>query len=160
MRALRNMTNVEALADFDQLVNTVRALYAPLERKQQRYGFSFEALVSSYRLGVAASTTDAAYRLLFEDFLAVLKDAHVSLSEGIADSALQPISLPFLAMPVEDTYVIASVYPDDSVPAVRSAWGRSYCGSPTSRLRMPCMRCSCTRACRMSLPPGTSPRAR
>ncbi|HKU41464.1 MAG TPA: hypothetical protein VJR89_25080, partial [Polyangiales bacterium] len=47
--ALRELTQSEALADFDQIVSALRGLYGALPRKQARYGVVFEDVVDEFR---------------------------------------------------------------------------------------------------------------
>jgi hypothetical protein len=110
---LRSITNTEALSDFEQLVGEVRANYGALERKESRYGFSFDALVSDYRSRVAAAATEPEYRGLFAEFLAQLRDAHVALVPSIDADESSRFRLPVLVMPIEDKFVV--YYVDDDI---------------------------------------------
>ncbi len=106
---VRSVTNVEALSDFDQIASSFRGLYGAMDRKQARYGFDFETIVKEYRDRVAASTTEADYQGIFQEFIARFEDAHVSLYGKIDSDDAHSLSLPFEVMPVEDTYVIYQV---------------------------------------------------
>jgi hypothetical protein len=107
--AIRPMTNAEALADFDQLTGSFRSLYGAMERKEERYGFTFDALVSEYRARVAASRTEPQYQAIFQEFIARFEDAHVSLSAPLLSDDAHAFRLPLGIMPVEDTFVVYNV---------------------------------------------------
>lgn len=106
---VRSLTRQEALDDFDQLVASFRGLYAPLERKEARYGFSFEELVTEYRARIVLSTTDPERIGIVQEFVAHFKDAHVWFDVPLASDDAQAHALPFSVMPVENTYVVTVV---------------------------------------------------
>jgi hypothetical protein len=106
---VRSITRAEALEDFDQIAASFRGLYGALERKEQRYGFRFEEMVTAYRSRVVAATTEAEWRGIFQEFLALFKDPHVSLSGGLPADDLHSFRLPFATMPVGDTFVVYTV---------------------------------------------------
>jgi hypothetical protein len=106
---VRSITKAEALEDFEQIAASFRGLYGALERKEQRYQFDFERKVEEFRARVAAGTNEAEWRGLFQEFISLFKDPHVSLSAGLPSDALHSFRLPFSAMPVGDTFVVYTV---------------------------------------------------
>src|SRR5262249_19970662 len=112
---LRSLTTEEALADFDQLASSFRSVYGALERKQVRYGFDFNALVSEYRARVQQASSDPEYQGIFVEFVSRFKDAHISLSPQMIGSAplisddSHVFRLPISVMPVENTFVVYDV---------------------------------------------------
>ena len=109
--ALRPMTNAEALEDFNEIASAFHSLYGAMERKQARYHFDFETMVKEYQTRIAAATTEAQYRGLFQEFVSRFEDPHVSLSSGVINDASRAFRLPFSVMPVEDTFVVYAVDP-------------------------------------------------
>jgi C-terminal processing protease CtpA/Prc len=108
---LRSISTAEALADFDQISASFRSLYGALARKEARYGFSFEAIVTEYRSRVERATSEAEVRGLFQEFVSRFNDAHVSLSAELVSDDSHAFRLPFSVMPIEDTYVVYAVDP-------------------------------------------------
>jgi hypothetical protein len=80
-----------------------------MDRKQQRYHFDFEQKVTEFTGRVLGATTEAEYRGLFQEFVSLFKDPHVSLTAGLADDASHAFRLPFSVMPVEQTFVVYGV---------------------------------------------------
>ncbi len=106
---LRGITNGEALADFDQIATSFRGLYGALVRKEARYGFKFESLVTDYRARVKHARTEAEYRGIFQEFVSRFQDAHVSLSMELVNDTSHAFRIPVAVMPVEDTFVVYRV---------------------------------------------------
>jgi Peptidase family S41 len=106
---VRAISNAEALADFDEIATSFRGLYGAMDRKQQKYGFEFDALVSDYRARVKDARTEAEYRGIFQEFISRFQDAHVSLSMELASDKSRAFRLPVSVMPVEDTFVVYGV---------------------------------------------------
>jgi hypothetical protein len=106
---VRSITQTEALEDFDQIAASFRGLYGALERKEQRYGFDFERKVLEFRAKVAAGTSEAEWRGLFQEFISLFKDPHVSLSAGLPSDAMHSFRLPFSTMPAGDSFVVYTV---------------------------------------------------
>jgi Peptidase family S41 len=104
--AVRSVTNNEARADFGQIVDALRGLWGAQERKEQRYGFSFEKLASEYADKVAAADNEAEYTALYLEFLAVLRDAHIYFWPSVQPDEIDYFELPLLVMPIGDTYVV------------------------------------------------------
>jgi hypothetical protein len=134
--ALRSLTNTEARADFDQLVNAFRGLWGAMKRKEARYGFSFDALASEYAAKVAAASSDTEYERLYAEFIAHFKDAHVSLNAAVVPDEIDSFGLPLRVMPIEDTYVVYLVAPELAAhaPIARGDELLSIDGSPTAEL--------------------------
>lgn len=112
-RELRPLTREEALADFDVMADAFRTLYGPMQRKEERYGFSFEEHLHNSREQLAQQASEPDYIRAFALFIARFKDAHVSLSGALAPEERASFSLPFNVMPVEDTFVVYRVMPGD-----------------------------------------------
>lgn len=104
--AVRSISNDEAQADFGQMIDTLRGMWGAQERKERRYGFSFDELATDYASKVAAASDEREYASLFNQFLAELKDAHISLSSPVEADEQDQFALPLAFMPIEDTYVV------------------------------------------------------
>jgi hypothetical protein len=109
--AVRSITKAEALEDFGEIASSFRTLYGAMERKQARYHFDFETMVGEYHDRIAAASTEAEYRGLFQEFISRFEDPHVSLSSGLTDDASHGYKLPLSVMPVEQTFVVYAVDP-------------------------------------------------
>jgi Peptidase family S41 len=107
--ALRSLTKAEALADFDVMAASFRALYGALDRKQQRYGFNFDTLVSDFRGRVERASGEAEYRGLFQEFIARFQDPHLSLESPLSANDTKALVLPFHVVPLENTYAVYAV---------------------------------------------------
>jgi hypothetical protein len=105
------MTNEEALEDFGEIASAFRSLYGAMDRKQARYDFDFEALVTEYQILIELASTEAQYRGLFQEFVSRFEDPHVSLSSGVINDDSHAYKIPFSVMPVEDTFVVYAVDP-------------------------------------------------
>ncbi len=106
---LRGISNAEALADFDQITASFRGLYGAMVRKEKKYGFKYDALVSDYRSRVQRARTEAQYRGIFQEFISRFQDAHVSLSMELVNDNSHAFRIPLGVMPVEDTFVVYRV---------------------------------------------------
>lgn len=105
---LRSISTDEALADFDQIAQSFRALYGCIDRKEQKYGFDFESMVKEYRARLWASESEAEAIGIFQEFISRFHDAHVSLPIELQSDDSHQYRLPFDAMPIEDTFVVYS----------------------------------------------------
>jgi hypothetical protein len=107
--AVRSLTRAEALEDFGQIASAFRGLYGALVRKEARYQFNFESKVEEFRARITLAGSEAEYRALFQEFIALFEDPHVSLSAGLPNDASRSVRLPFSVMPVESTFVVYAV---------------------------------------------------
>ena len=116
--AVRSITPNEALADFDQIAESFRSLYGAKARKEKRYGFKFEEVVTKYRAQVAAGKSEAERIGAMKEFLAVFRDAHISLSFDLISDKAHAFRLPFGVAPVESAYLVYDAGKDPAMAAV------------------------------------------
>jgi hypothetical protein len=76
----RDLTAAERLADFDQLVSTMRSTYGVLEYKKQVMGIDLDQVVAQYRPQIEAAPNDERFYALVNMFSAEFKDGHFGLS--------------------------------------------------------------------------------
>ncbi len=108
---LRELKRQEALDDFSQIASTMRASYGPLERKEQRYGFSFESAVRKTQRELKRGRTDADFVGSMQRFLARFKDGHVSYSVGINSDSSFGYSIPVIVQPFEERLLVTAINP-------------------------------------------------
>jgi hypothetical protein len=108
---LRQVSNDEALADFDQMVGAFRNWYGVIQRKESLYDFHFDDLVSEYRERVAKADVESDYLGVYLQFLSRFHDGHLGLVTHLLPDTSRAFSLPFSVMPIEDTYVVYYVVP-------------------------------------------------
>src|SRR5262245_33847768 len=109
--ALRELTPSEALADFEQIVSTLRGLYGALPRKQARYGVVFEDVVTEFRGRIQHASSEHEYQALFRRFLARFRDAHLYVQQSIAHDVAgeHAYDLPLRVTPIGDRYLVAQL---------------------------------------------------
>ncbi|HEU4407636.1 MAG TPA: S41 family peptidase [Polyangiaceae bacterium] len=107
---IRELTVREALADFDQMVEAIRATYGPLRRKEARYGFTLDAIAEAGREKIRAGTTDADFVRAYQEFLANFRDGHVSLSTPLASDSSRGARVPLIATPFEDKFLVSLTF--------------------------------------------------
>ena len=71
---IRPISETEALSDYDAMISSIRALYGPLEYKQRRFGYDFEAEAQTVRAKFPAAKTDSEKLSLFFELLRKLQD--------------------------------------------------------------------------------------
>jgi hypothetical protein len=76
--SLAAMTAEQRLTDFNQLVNIFERNYGPLRWKQTTIGLDWKKNAEEFRQKALASKSDAEFYRVLAQFLASLKDAHVS----------------------------------------------------------------------------------
>jgi Peptidase family S41/PDZ domain len=109
---LRELKRQEALDDFSQIVSTMRGVYGPLERKEQRYGFSFESAVRKTQREIKRGRTDADYVGAMQRFLARFKDGHVGFFIGINSDSSFGYNIPLVIQPFENRFLVTVVAPE------------------------------------------------
>jgi len=117
--AVRSITPNEALADFDQIAESFRSLYGARKRKEARYAFKFEDVVTQYRAQVAAGKSEAERIGAMKEFLGVFRDAHISLSFDLIADKAHAFRLPFGVAPVESAYLVYDAGSDPAMAAVK-----------------------------------------
>jgi hypothetical protein len=115
---LRELSKEEALADFDTLVESFRANYAPLERKEERYGFTFGEHVQESRLALRHADSGAERERVFASFTARFNDMHVQLGAALPTEQAPDFAVPVRIAPIEDKFVVYAV-DDEQVPLKR-----------------------------------------
>ena len=104
---IRPISETEALSDYDAMISSIRALYGPLEYKQRRFGYDFEAEAQTVRAKFPAAKTDSEKLSLFFELLRKLQDGHVSLQQPIRER----YEIPIIVMPVEGKYLVSRIAP-------------------------------------------------
>lgn len=106
--SIRPLTEAERLTDFDILAQSVRALYGPREFKERRFGYSLESLIQEYRSRVLLAKDDIEAYSIYAEFLARLRDGHVSIRSSLGAYA-GAYYVPVFLTPVEGRVLIAEV---------------------------------------------------
>lgn len=89
--ALRPLTEADALADFDAMVNTIKALYGPYEYKESRFKYNLEAEAQRIRAEIPSATDENSRTAKLYEFLRLLEDGHVSLTSDLRETRFIPI---------------------------------------------------------------------
>lgn len=76
----RPLTREEKIADMYWLYSQFGENYAPLQYKEQRYGFNYEALKAQYLKAAEETRTNEEFYLLAHKFVAGFRDAHTTSS--------------------------------------------------------------------------------
>ncbi|MBI3554755.1 MAG: hypothetical protein HY074_00665 [Deltaproteobacteria bacterium] len=100
-------------ADFYWLFSQFNENYAPLELKQQRYGFNYEQLKAKYLADAQATkNNDEFYKLMFQ-FVSEFKDAHTSasLTASQLPARAKVAYLGFSGKRVGETLVVTELLP-------------------------------------------------
>lgn len=108
-RALRPMNSEESLEDFRELAGTFRAHYGPLEYKEARFGFSFEAWVAEIENELKNAKTDAETFGLYAKFVSKFQDGHVGISFSAQNGAAVKYSVPVFIVPMEGKFIVGAV---------------------------------------------------
>jgi Peptidase family S41 len=106
---IRGISRSEALADFNEIVTSFRGLYGAMDRKQEKYGFKFDDKVKEFKDRIHKAKTEREYRGLFQEFVSLFQDAHISLSMDLVSDFSHAFRLPVSVMPVEDTFVVYKI---------------------------------------------------
>ncbi|MBT4761430.1 MAG: PDZ domain-containing protein [Bdellovibrionaceae bacterium] len=106
---LRDINNVEGLADFQQIAHSFRELYGPLEFKERRFNFNFEDWVAEIEARIKIAKSEAEIFGLYYQFLAKFDDGHVGLSFINNSSEIKRYKVPVFLTPVEDRALVAWV---------------------------------------------------
>lgn len=106
-KALRPLSESDALADYDTMVAAIRSTYGPLEYKQRRFGYDFETEAAKVRAKFSTAATDAEKQALFYELLRKLEDGHISLIQPIRER----YEIPVIVIPVEGKYIVWKVAP-------------------------------------------------
>lgn len=105
--ALHGLTKDEALSDLNQMGELIRSYYGPLEYKKKRFNFDLDQALAAGRAQIEAGQNEADRVRALYTLLAQLRDGHVSLQYGMPGDESPANTLPLLAMPIEQTYVVA-----------------------------------------------------
>jgi len=74
----RELTTEQKLADFNQLVTSIKSAYGPLLYKSEEIGIDTNQLVNQYEKEISASTSNREFYYLVVKFVAAFKDSHFS----------------------------------------------------------------------------------
>lgn len=96
------LTLAQATADFEEIVAKIKALYAPLHYKEERFGYKFDDLVAAAKKELADAKSDEAYFGVFSKFLTKLQDGHVSISYPFSAGKIRRYRIPLFAAPFAD----------------------------------------------------------
>lgn len=106
---IRPVTKAEAEADLNQIIDSVRSLYGPLEFKERRFGYKFEDLVTKAKAELAAAQTEEQTLGVFKKFVTNFKDGHVGLRFPVNGSGANKHSIPVEIVPVEGKAIVEKV---------------------------------------------------
>ncbi len=76
--ALASLTAEQRLNDFNQLISIIERHYGPLRWKQTTINLDFKRVIAEYHEKVRAVKSDAEFYRILSQFIAELKDGHVS----------------------------------------------------------------------------------
>jgi Peptidase family S41 len=116
---LRDVRRNEGISDFQQVVSAFDALYAPLQRKKARYGFSLEGLNAFGTARIVASTNDSDTFRATRRFLDAFQDGHVSYSPSVLSDSSREIFVPLLVAPFEGKYLVYGLGPSIAAQVTR-----------------------------------------
>jgi Peptidase family S41 len=110
---LVSLSKAEALADFKQIVDSMKGQYGPLEYKEARFGFKFPDLVSKYKQEIEASNTDAEFFASYSRFLGEFHDGHVSFRAPVASTVgMVRAFVPIEITPVQGRAIVEAIDED------------------------------------------------
>jgi len=104
------MTKTEATEDLQQIFTYVRTMYGPYEYKEQRFGYSIEALEDSARKMLAQAPGDDGFYTAANWFLTRLRDGHVSLEVSPNSNPIVNYIVPLFLQPVQSKALVAEVF--------------------------------------------------
>jgi hypothetical protein len=108
--ALREMTNAERAEDLQQIFAYVRAFYGPYEYKEQRFGYSIEALEDTARRMLARTGGDDGFYTAAKWFLSRLRDGHVALETPPDSNPISEYVIPLFLQPVQGKALVAEIF--------------------------------------------------
>jgi len=105
----QNLSNKQALEDFDVMIDAFRNLYGPLSFKEARFGYTLDQLVNTYRAEVQASRGDVDTFAAFQQFISSFHDAHVSLAIPGNATDIKDYTVGVFLTPVEGKALVGQV---------------------------------------------------
>lgn len=106
---LKFLSREEGLADLSELASKVRALYGPLEFKEERFNFKFEDAVKQAAEKINSSQSDNEIYAALVELLGRLEDGHISISFPDNSEEAMRFRLPFFLTSIEDKAIVAQV---------------------------------------------------
>lgn len=106
-KAIRPLSDSEALADYDAMIASIKSLYGPLEYKQRRFGYDFDTEAQTIRARFPAAKSDSEKQALFFELLRKLQDGHVSLQQPVRERQ----EIPIILMPIEGKFIVTRISP-------------------------------------------------
>lgn len=112
--ALRPLSQSEALADYDAMIESIHSLYGPLEYKERRFGYKFDNEVASLRHALLTATTEDEKLGTFYETLRLLQDGHVSMQTPFKSTK----RIAIFAVPVGTSFYVDFVNPNLAVHGI------------------------------------------
>ncbi|MBK7892491.1 MAG: hypothetical protein IPJ84_17085 [Bdellovibrionales bacterium] len=106
--ALRPLTQAEALADYDTMIESIHSLYGPLEYKERRFGYKFDTEAARIRQELSLAKTEDEKLGKFYETLRLLQDGHVSMQTPFRTD--KRISI--VAVPVGTSFYVDFINPN------------------------------------------------
>lgn len=106
--SLRPLSQAEALADYDTMIESIHSLYGPLEYKERRFGYKFDTEVARIRQELSLAKTEDEKLGKFYETLRLLQDGHVSMQTPFRTD--KRISI--VAVPVGTSFYVDFINPN------------------------------------------------
>lgn len=100
--SMRPMSKQEIEQDFNQIVTTFRDFYGPLEYKEKRFGFDFEALVQETEVRLEQTTNNEEVYGVYAEFLSRFKDGHVGIRFHQYNNQITSFKIDLFLVPLYD----------------------------------------------------------
>lgn len=112
----RTLSTDEKIADMYWIYSQFGENYAPLDYKQKRFNFEYDALKTKYLEEAKKTTTNDEFYALMMKFVSEFKDAHTSaaLANGSLPDRARVAFLGFSGVRTEDSLLVKSVLPTNS----------------------------------------------
>lgn len=105
------LTKTEAQEELAAMVSKIRALYGPLEFKEERFGFKFESLVQNASREIGDAKNDAEVMGAYVRFLMTFHDGHVGIKFRGNSTDIREYKLGAFIVPIEQKAIVAQVKP-------------------------------------------------
>jgi len=103
------LTAAQGLEELHAIVSKVKALYGPLEFKEERFGYTLADLVTKAETEIKAATNDQQTMAAYVRFLMSFRDGHVGIRFKGNNTEIKSYKLPFYLVPVEGKAIVAKV---------------------------------------------------
>lgn len=112
------LTKAQAQEELTVLVSKIKALYGPLDFKQERFGFKFDDAVAEASAGLATAEDDAAIGAVYAKLLMKFRDGHVGIRFPGNNTDIRSYKLGMFLVPIENRAIVAQVEPSLSEQGV------------------------------------------